>query len=156
MFKTQHITKITFCNVPFYDFFPASVVPEALQKHQSVDIIYAMQQLCYENLNVASEHRNDFFNVKLYHNNRNELKSCIHLHVNKTPVNCLAQTLRIINSSKNFKSTQKTLIFYLLGSNAFHSGTKLFSVVFRFMQFCLFLRHVSFAPLPPQRWFGAC
>lgn len=70
------------------------------------------------------------------------------MHINKTPVNSLAQTLCTTNSSK---SSQKTLIFYLLGSNAFHSGTKLFSVVFRFMQFCLFLRDVSFAPLPPQR-----
>lgn len=55
----------------FMIFFPASVVPEALKKHQSVDIIYAMQQLCYEkkkksaNLNVASEHRNDFVSVNV-------------------------------------------------------------------------------------------
>lgn len=54
MFKTQHITKITFCNVLFYDFFPASDVPEALKKHQSVDIIYAMQQLCYEKKNLPT------------------------------------------------------------------------------------------------------
>lgn len=32
---------------------PPSVVPEALKKHQSIDIIYAMQQ---HNLNLASEH----------------------------------------------------------------------------------------------------
>ncbi len=41
-------------------------------------------------------------------------------------------------STKNLKSTQKTLIFYLLGSNAFHSGTKLFSVVFRLCNFVFF------------------
>lgn len=32
----------------FMIFPPTSVVPEALKKHQSVDIIYATQQLFYE------------------------------------------------------------------------------------------------------------